>query len=279
MARPLLWLLLLSWLLSTESSAFACQTGTPVTMGVTPWLSSSHAEAWSRKLGRHLQQHCLLVTFRSNKDFVDYVEAARTGAYAFVDTPPHLAVHLMTQHDFAAIAQDRRGSGSVAFISRVEQPLTLADLHGKTLALPDPLGFVSLVAEQTLADLSVQARLRYIGRHDRVIAAVLQGEADAGAIFSPVLHSHHQRGHRPLHVITSLLPHQGIVLAHPETPESLRQQFRDSLLSFDPGDDTLAPAWEALTAAQLTALHTQMAPYAQRFAERLLDTQRQTDEH
>lgn len=265
--------LVASALLAMAAAAADCtaHTATPLSYGVPPWLGSAIAEHWSRQVGQHLHQHaCIETSFRSDRDYASYLQSALRGKYDVMDMPPHMASYLAQRHGFLLLVSDRFEQGTMALFVRPDSSIRqLSDIHGKTVALPDPLAIVSLATEQLLAEQHIIANFRFFGRHDRVVTAVASGRADVGAVFSPILDSYHERAHSALRLLARQLPLQGWLVARPDLDPALQARLTTALGNFPGGQSALLPSWTAISAADVEQLHRDMLGYVELLEQRL----------
>jgi methyl-accepting chemotaxis protein len=148
-------------------------------------------------------------------------------------------------------ARTRYGAGLVATALRNGKPYqhaaivvrreagiqTLADLRGKTFAFGDPNSTSShIVPRAMLLDAGVPieqlAGVEYLGHHDAVARAILNGEYDAGAVMESVARAYEAEGLRVL-LQSPPIPEFNICAA-PQLGDADKARVRAALLSLKP---------------------------------------------
>jgi len=149
----------------------------------------------------------------------------------------------------------RRFNGII--LVREDSPFkSLTDLHGKSFAFGDENSTIGRYLSQAeLVDAGITARdldsYDYLGRHDKVVAAVLHGKYDAGAAKESTFAKYKEKGLRELKAFDNVtkpwVARGGIseehfialqnVLLETTNPEVLKQ-FSKSLSSFAPCEDS-----------------------------------------
>ncbi|MFP4472624.1 MAG: PAS domain S-box protein [Candidatus Omnitrophota bacterium] len=127
--------------------------------------------------------------------------AVSKGQVDFVIANPGILVEAMYLYKvrcMASLSREYNGwefthYGSVLFTAQDSGIKTLGDLKGARFAAPAPDsfgGWILAAREMQYAGLNVQSDLSeiiFVGSHDHVVDAVLEGKADAGAVHSGVL--------------------------------------------------------------------------------------------
>ena len=235
-----------------------------MSVGVAPWTNSQIAKFWSGQLGKHFRSgYCIAATFRSDADYLAYLHAAVSGKYDLLDAPPHIALFLVQHHGFQIVARERFNTARTTYFVRSDSKImSLADLGSKVLAAPDPLGFVSLVAVERFAGRMPPTTITYFGKHEQVISAVLNKQASAGVIYSPMLDSYRERHEDRFRILHSE-PNRvdGFMVARKNIAAQLLSRSRIALLQFNAQHSALLQRWEPVATPELEPLLSEYAPY------------------
>ncbi len=113
----------------------------------------------------------------------------------------------------------------------------LAELHGKSVALTQPLSTCGYLAtDHLLRGAGVhlaETEYRYLGRHDEVALAVARGDFRGGGLKTHIAARYEHLGLVRL-AETEPLPAFALVANAETVPAELRQRLRDALLALDP---------------------------------------------
>jgi len=180
--------------------------------------------------------------------------------------------HMGSLATFAYVLASKKGCAEVALVSsrygsasyngqiivRADSGITsLSDLAGKTFCRPDPLSTSGwIIPSLDLASAGVDpdtglAEVVDAGSHDAVVAAVYNGDCDAGATYvdaRATLEDDHPDVKEVVSIIqTSVdIPNDGLQFAS-SVPEEIRTQIVDALLKIaetDEGKEALDTAYE-----------------------------------
>jgi len=193
---------------------------------------------------------------------------------ALASDPPE--AHMASLATFAYVMAAERGVAEAALIAvRYGSPTyngqliagadtgisSVTDLKGKTFARPDPLstsGWIIPMLTMRAAGINPESDLAEIvdaGSHDSVVAAVYDGEVDAGASYVDArtrIEADHPDVMEKVNVIqvTEDIPNDGVQF-HPSVPQEMRDKIVDALLEIaatDEGKEALNTAyqWNAL---------------------------------
>ncbi len=235
-----------------------------IVFGVSPWISSQVASLWSEKISSHFKtQACYRVGFQSKENYEKFITSALAGEYDIIDLPPHVASYLIKEYQFRPVAIELYHTDIVIFSNEERGVRRLRDLAGETIAVPDPLGLVTLVAQEKIeAALHNPPHFKYFGKHDRVVSAVLNNQAAAGVTISALLDAYVQPFRKNIHIIKTFTEHvDGIVVARPKLDDDVLIGVRDALVSFKSNDFTLWKSWKPVSEAEIKELHIQQEPY------------------
>jgi phosphonate transport system substrate-binding protein len=193
---------------------------------------------------------------------------------ALASDPPE--AHMASLATFAYVLAAEKGVAEAALVSvRYGSPTyngqiiagadtgikTIADLKGKTFGRPDPLstsGWIIPMLTMRAAGVNPDQDLKEVvdaGSHDSVVAAVYNGEVDAGATYVDArtrIQKDHADVMEKVNVIevTTDIPNDGVQF-HPKMPQEVRDKIVKALLEIaqsDEGKEALKTAyqWNAL---------------------------------
>jgi phosphonate transport system substrate-binding protein len=193
---------------------------------------------------------------------------------ALSSNPPE--AHMASLATFAYVLAADRGVAEAALVSvRYGSPTyngqilaragsgisTIANLRGKTFARPDPLsasGWIIPMLTMRAAGINPETDLREIvdaGSHDAVVAAIYNGDVDAGATYVDArtrIEKQHPDVMEKVLVIglTIDIPNDGVQF-HPSVPKDIREKIVNALLEIATTEEGKAAL---KTAYQWTAL-------------------------
>jgi phosphonate transport system substrate-binding protein len=193
---------------------------------------------------------------------------------ALSSDPPE--AHMASLATFAYVMAADRGVAKAALVSvrygsptyngqiivRADSGISrVADLGGRTFARPDPLstsGWIIPMLTMRAAGINPESDLEEIvdaGSHDSVVAAVYNGDVDAGATYvdarSRIEDDHPDVMEKVVVIeVTTDIPNDGVQFS-PAIPQDLRDKIVDALLEIaqtEEGKDALKTAyqWNAL---------------------------------
>lgn len=221
----------------------------PLTFGVFPYLTAKRLVSDFTPLKDFLQQvtgqPVVMVTAPSYREFA---ERTRNGDYDIVFTPPHFGVQAEKESHFQRIAMTRYQIAAVILVSKDSPLQKLADLRGKTLAVPPKLSLVYLLAVKLLRDQGLapgrDVSLREFTTNQNSMAAPLRGDADAGA--TGILLWQKSGQHESMRVLAESPAVSGFFLmGHSRLSSSTIAQLRKRILEF--GDTEPGRAYFAAT--------------------------------
>jgi len=189
---------------------------------------------------------------------------------ALSSDPPE--AHMASLATFAYVLAADRGVAEAALVSvRFGSPTyngqiivradsgikTLADLDGKTFARPDPLstsGWIIPMLTLRAAGVDPDSDLAQVvdaGSHDSVVAAVYNGDVDAGATYvdarSRIEDDHPDVMEEVIVIeVTTAIPNDGVQFS-PAVPEELREKIVSALLKIagtEEGKEALNTAYQ-----------------------------------
>jgi phosphate/phosphite/phosphonate ABC transporter binding protein len=221
--------------------------GRELKFGFTPVLSESDMRVEFEPLMTYLSD-CIgqKVVLYVAKDYGDLRTQMESGAvdigtfspFAYVDAARGGKIQLIAQSvingtdTYRGVIVARRDSGLKS----------LADLRGKRFAFVDPKsasGFVyprALLIEKGITPESSFKETIFAGGHDKVIAAVLEGRADAGAVYGDALAIANSKGVPTENLVTLAMtdpiPHDAVAV-RVGLDAALAKKIRAALVDLD----------------------------------------------
>jgi phosphate/phosphite/phosphonate ABC transporter binding protein len=201
--------------------------GRELKFGFTPFLSESDMRVEFDPLMAYLSD-CLgqKVVLYVAKDYGDLHTQMESGAVDIGSFSPFAYVDAVRGGKIRIIAQSLM-DGSATYrgviVARRDSGLkSLAELRGKRFAFVDPKsasGFVyprALLIEKGITPEKDFKETVFAGGHEKVIAAVLKGEADAGAVYEGAIAVEKSKGVPTENLVTlastDLIPHDAITI-------------------------------------------------------------------
>ncbi len=202
--------------------------------GYTPFLGEAEMRAEFQPLMDYLgEQVGIKTVLYIAKNYGDLRTQLETGAVDIGSFSPAAYIDAAAGGKIRIIAQSIIGGSAFytgVVIVRKESGITsLADLKGKRFAFVDPKsasGYVyprAMLVEKGVNPDDFFASTTFAGTHDKVIHAILAGDADAGAIFEDALRIEKGKG-QPVERLTVLartdpIPHDAIAVRADLDPE------------------------------------------------------------
>jgi phosphonate transport system substrate-binding protein len=212
----------------------AAMAGATYTLGVVPQFEQRKLFAiWKPivdELGRRTGLDIQLAVTLSVPEFEDALDK---GTFDFVYTNPYHVLRVSKRQGYIPLVRDQAPLRGILVVRR-DSPLTaVADLDGKTLAVPSPnaLG-ASLLLRAELERLHrVRVDMVNAKTHSSVYLHVLNGLTAAGGGVQKTLAEQDaaiRDGLRVLYTTREMPSHP--VAGHPRVPADVRQQVRQALL-------------------------------------------------
>lgn len=202
--------------------------------GYTPFLGEAEMRAEFQPLMDYLSEQVgQKVVLYIAKNYGDLRTQMESGAVDVGSFSPAAYVDATEGGKIKIIAQSIIGGSAfytgVVIARKASGIATLTDLKGKRFAFVDPKsasGYVyprAMLVEKGVNPDAFFASTAFAGTHDKVIRAVLAGEADAGAIFEDALRIEKGKG-QPTELLTILartdpIPHDAITVRADLEPE------------------------------------------------------------
>jgi len=209
------------YVLLVASMLFCCNCVFAETLVFTPLPMENPktvASQW-KPLLEYLQQK-LDVNFqvqflKSNQEVIDRIRAGKIDL-AYLGPLPYIALkdHFPPLEPIV-LFNEKNGAPiyTCAIISREGECTTLKDLHGKKIALTQPLSTCGYFATEGLLrqfDSSLEDNLyRYLTQHDKVALSVVRGEFDLGGLKTAIALKYKHLG---LNILSESGPFPGLAL-------------------------------------------------------------------
>lgn len=210
---------------------------TPLVFGIFPYQSNTQLIAQCSPLRDYLQQAGgQQMEIVSAPDFNSFRDRTRAGEYDIVYTAPHLGRLAEIESGFKRVAITRYRTQSVILVAKDSPLQKLADLRGKSLAIPPATAIVNMLTIELLRGNGLESgrdfKLLVQDNMQNAIAAILRGDSDAGAAGLAPWRSFPQRDQ--LRVIAKSAEVPGlIIMAHPRVPRETIAKLRRALIAFN----------------------------------------------
>ncbi len=212
-------------------------------------------------------------------DFREYARRTLAGEYDLLHTAPHFARHAQQEKGLVPLVRTQDNVSGVLLVPADARYRAIAELRGKTVAMPDELAVVTLLGEQLLRAAGLRpgedVTLSYSPSHASAALAVVHGQAAAAVVFPPIYHSMPEADRRLLRVLAESRKVPGTVyLAHPRLGAKVIAQLRRALLDFHRRDEgqqffraLKLSGFSAVTDPEMQALDPYVAILKQRLAQ------------
>ena len=242
--RQAVWLILC---LLAAGLATCPATARELKFGFTPFLSEADMRVEFEPLMAYMSDSIgQKVVLYIAKDYGGLRTQMEAGAVDIGSFSPFAYVDAVKGGKIQIIAQsiiDGSGTYRGVIMARKDSGLkALADLRGKRFAFVDPKsasGYVyprAMLIEKGIAPKSYFKETVFAGGHDKVIAAVLDGRADAGAIYEGALAIAKAEGAPTDHLVTLAstdpIPHDAITV-RTGLDKALAKKIQTSLVNLD----------------------------------------------
>lgn len=224
---------------------------TKLRMGLVPFLAKDTIAEAHRKLGDHLSRALSVpVEITVGDSYGDSIDRMQRGEFDLVELSPLAYAEASSRMKLRCLVQtisDGSASASGYIFVREDSPRrTLEDLKGATFGFVDPMSTSgSLFAKKLLKDRGFDlqkdlARVEYLGNHEAVLMAVMEGRVDAGATYQGSFNTlRRSKGIDPLtfRVIakTPRTP-RDIICVRPDLPTEISEAITGALLTLTARD-------------------------------------------
>lgn len=163
---------------------------TKLRIGLVPFLSKDTISAAHTKLGEYLSKMLSVpVELVVADDYGDAIDRMQRGEFDVVELSPLVYVEASNRMKLHCLVQTIANGSATAsgyiFVRDDSSRSTIDDLKGASIGFVDPMSTSgSLFAKKLLKDKGVElSKQEYLGNHEAVLLAVLEGRVDAGATF------------------------------------------------------------------------------------------------
>jgi phosphonate transport system substrate-binding protein len=167
---------------------------TRLRMGLVPFLSAATISSAHQRLGEHLSRALSVpVEIVVGDSYADAIERMGRGEFDLVELSPLAYARASERMQLRCLVQtiaDGSATASGYIFVREDSPRrTIEDLKGATLGFVDPMSTSGyLLARKVLKDHGLElnrdfARTEFLGNHEAVLLAVMEGRIDAGATY------------------------------------------------------------------------------------------------
>lgn len=219
---------------------------THLRFGLVPFLSPGTMSEAHQKLGEYLSKSLgVPVELGVGDSYGDAIERLARGEYDLVELSPFAYANASKRVKLNCLVQSIADGSATAsgyiFVRDDSSRKTLDDLRGGTLGFVDPMSTSGyLYARKLLKDrgLDLQkdfARVEFLGNHEAVLLAVMEGRVDAGATYQGAFNAlKRSKGIDPLTfrvVAKTLRTPRDILCVRPEVPDEVAQAIREAMLA------------------------------------------------
>lgn len=231
---PILWLLLGLLVLRPAAAANV----PPLVLGVFPNTTAKQIVETYRPLANALEKSLhRRVEIYSAPNFKTFVERTRQGEYDLLLTAPHLAWLARQDAGYQPLLKYTQPVRGLLVVKPTSPYREVAELRGRSIAIPDPLAVIVLAMQAELAEVGLKHNVDYrtidASTHINAALQVIKGRADAAMIG---LHPYKQMPadlRSQLRVLTETPPLSSLTyLTHPRLHDVEVTTIRNTLLNF-----------------------------------------------
>ncbi|MHB1292073.1 MAG: phosphate/phosphite/phosphonate ABC transporter substrate-binding protein [Sulfuricella sp.] len=207
-------------------------------IAIFPYLSTrtllTSYQPLQADLEKKLQRPVLLVTAT---DFRTFAERTQRGEYRYVITAPHFARLAQKEAGYQPMLMAKASLVAIAVVEKNSPLRNVAELRGKTVAVPDPLAIVSMLGTQLLRANGLvpgkDVTLRPALSHNSAVLSVLRGDSAAAFTELATLKQMPEEIKNGVRVLAATEGFPNVIyLAHPEVPAGEVAQMTATLLEF-----------------------------------------------
>lgn len=212
-------------------------------VGVVPYISARKVVTTYEPLRKYLEQALVRpIEIYTAPGFKAFQSDSVRGDFDLIITPAHFARLLEKDNGYIALARFSAGARGLIMVSRNSRIQHLADLRGRTVAVPDRLSLASILCLEYLKQNGLQPSVDFqmleVASFNSAMQAIQHGDADA-AIAAPGALAQMPE---TLRNIARTLVDTGeyinlVFLAHPRLGEREAARLKYQILRF--GKDTL----------------------------------------
>lgn len=250
----------------------------PLRLGLLPYLSSQKLIATYAPLANFLEQRLgrkiLLVTA---PDFASYFRRSTQGRYDIYFTAPHFAAYAEMNYQHRRLVRPKRNLRGTFVVPVGSEISQIEDMRGKTLATPDNLAVLTIVAENMLQEHGLvpghSVFIHYAASHNNAIATVLEGRSDAAIALSAFYDRLDEARQARVKVVsmTPAIPH-AMFMALPAMQPELYRLILAAMLDFSKSEEgrVFFDVTAFINFVEISDTDmSQMKPFAQKIDERV----------
>ncbi|MGR6502356.1 phosphate/phosphite/phosphonate ABC transporter substrate-binding protein [Shewanella sp. Koi 1] len=206
-----------------------------LTFGVVPQQSAIQlAKLWPPILAALSENANYQLQFATAPDIPTFEQRLKDGQYDIAYMNPYHYVVFHEAPGYQALAREKDKKLKGLLVVRKDSPIkSLTELAGKTLAFPAPAAFAASVLPRAhLKQGNIDVQVKYVGSHDSVYLAVLQGLVDAGGGVQRTFNNLTDAQKQQLNVLwqsPTYTPHA--IATHPRVTKAQRQQLLEQLMA------------------------------------------------
>lgn len=207
-------------------------------LGIFPYLDPGTLVRLHSPLKQHLEQALGgALQMRSAADFKSFKQQTAAGGFDILLTAPHLGRLADTQAGYRWVGFTRNRSHAVFVVQQQSAYSKLADLRGRTIALPPKSAIIHQMALRRLRADGVQpgvdVTIDATSSHNNALISVIRGVNPAAAFGKPTWDLHIARGAPSLRKITESEDIPGFaLLVHPRVAEKDFVRIREAAFDF-----------------------------------------------
>ncbi|MHB1591203.1 MAG: phosphate/phosphite/phosphonate ABC transporter substrate-binding protein [Sulfuricella sp.] len=207
-------------------------------IAIFPYLSTrtllTRYQPLQTYLEKKLQRPVLLVTA---PDFRTFVERTQRGEYRYVLTAPHFARLAQKEAGYQPMLMAKENLVAIAVVEKNSPLRNVAELRGKTVAVPDPLAIVSMLGAQLLRANGLvpgkDVTLRPALSHNSAVFSVLRGDSAAAFTELATLKQMPEEIKNGVRILATIAEFSNLMyLANPKVPAGEVAQMTAILLEF-----------------------------------------------
>ncbi|MFV0594466.1 phosphate/phosphite/phosphonate ABC transporter substrate-binding protein [Shewanella sp.] len=192
------------------------------------------AKLWPPILAALSENANYQLQFATAPDIPTFEQRLKDGQYDIAYMNPY---HYVVFHDhpgYQALAREKDKKLKGLLVVRRDSPIkSLAQLEGQTLAFPAPAAFAASVLPRAhLQQDNINVKVKYVGSHDSVYLAVIQGLVEAGGGVQRTFNNLSEAQKQQLTVLwqtPTYTPHA--IATHPRVSTAQRQMLLERLMA------------------------------------------------
>lgn len=163
------------------------QAAEQLELAILPYLPGRAVLELYKPLRIYLENRLAMpVTLVTAPDVPTFMKRLHRREYSFVITSSHGARLAQLESGYVPLLRPNRDTHLLLLVRNNQKISSIADLRGKSVAFPDPLAFVSLLAMDLLKTAGLEPGKDFVpvsqNNHASAMHAVIAGEADAALV-------------------------------------------------------------------------------------------------